>query len=163
MRKLIVLAGLILLGGLTCAAQTGNVAGEWRGMWTNPEGLVYTATMTLETGPSCKTCAVISDGSIRGKIVWTLRKAGPNVTPESADIVGMTDTELVKGEMKGDGLVVLNGYEADDPTHLKGVDQYRLAISDNGKVMGGITLNGGSWTGQFIAVRAQPPVPHAPQ
>jgi hypothetical protein len=26
----------------------------------------------------------------------------------------------------------------------------------NGKVAGGITLNGGSWTGQFVAVRAQP-------
>jgi hypothetical protein len=75
----------------------------------------------------------------------------------------MTDTELVKGEMKGDGLLVLNGYEADDPAHMKSVDQYRLAISDNGKVVGGITLNGGSWTGQFIAVRAQPPARIAPQ
>jgi len=36
---------------------------------------------------------------------------------------------------------------------MKGTDQYRLAISDNGKVVGGITLNGGSWTGQFIAMR----------
>jgi hypothetical protein len=156
MRKRVLVAGLILLGGLVCPAQTGNVAGEWRGIWTNPAGLVFTAVMMLETEPGCKTCAVIGDGGIRGKIVWTLRKAGSNATPESADKVGTTATELVKGEMKGDGLLVLNGYEADDPAHIKGTDQYRLAISDNGKVVGGITLNGGTWTGQFIAVRAQP-------
>jgi hypothetical protein len=160
MRKRIVLAGLMLVGGLACPAQTGSVTGEWRGIWTNPEGKVFTAEITLETGPSCKTCAVISEGGIRGKIVWTLRKAGTNTTPET---IGMTFTELVKGEMKGDGLLVLNGYEIDDPTHLKGIDKYRLAISDNGKVMGGITLNGGSWTGQLIAVRVLPPEPRAPQ
>ena len=160
MRKLIVLAGLILLGGMACTAQTASVTGEWRGIWTNPEGMVFTATMTLETGPGCKTCAVISDGAIRGKIVWTLRKAGSNTMPETG---GTTSTELVKGEMKGDGLLVLNGYEAEDPAHMKGTDQYRLAISDNGKVMGGITLNGGSWTGQFIAVRVQPAEKLKPQ
>jgi hypothetical protein len=160
MKKQIVLAGLILLGGLGCAAQTGSVTGEWRGIWTNPAGMVFTATMTLETGPSCKTCAVISEGDIRGQIVWTLRKAGSNATAESD---GTTFTEQVKGEMKGNGLLVLNGYEIDDPTHMKGTDQYRLAISDNGKVVGGITLNGGSWTGQFIAARVQSPAPRAPQ
>jgi hypothetical protein len=141
---------------VACSAQTGSVAGEWRGIWTNPAGLVFTATMTLETGLSCKSCAVIGDGAIRGKIVWTLRKAGPNSPTELAAKVGTTATELVKGEMKGDGLLVLNGYDADDPARMKGTDQYRLAISDNGKVIGGITLNGGSWTGQLIAVRPQP-------
>jgi hypothetical protein len=139
------------------------VTGEWRGIWTNPEGMVFIASMTLETGPSCKTCAVISDGGIRGKIVWTLRKAGSNTISESAGEGGMTSTELVKGEMKGNGLLVLNGYEAEDPTHMKGADQYRLAISDNGKVMGGITLNGGPWTAQFIAVRVQPAERSKPQ
>jgi hypothetical protein len=160
MRKRVVLAGLILLGGLVCPAQTSSVTGEWRGIWTNPAGLVYTAEMTLETGPSCKTCAVVSEGGIRGMIVWTLRKAGTNATPEPG---GATFTELVKGELKGSELLVLNGYEADDPAHMKGTDQYRLAISDNGKVVGGITLNGGDWTGQFIAVRAQPPERLVPQ
>jgi len=160
MKKRVLVAGLILLGGMACAAQTSSVTGEWRGIWTNPAGLVFTATMTLETVPICKTCAVISEGGIRGKIVWTLRKAGTNATAETT---GTTFTELVKGEMKGNGLLALNGYEADNPTHMKGTDQYRLAISDNGKVVGGITLNGGSWTGQFIAVRVQPAEPRAPQ
>jgi hypothetical protein len=160
MKKRAIVAGLILLGGMASTAQTVSVAGEWRGIWTNPAGLVFTATMTLETGPSCKICAVISDGGIRGKIVWTLRKAGSNAPPETT---GTTFTERVKGEMKGDGLLVLNGYEIDDAAPMKGLDQYRLAISDNGKVMGGITLNGGTWTGQFIAARVQPAERVAPQ
>jgi len=160
MRKQFFLVGLMLLTGLACSAQTASVTGEWRGVWTNPKGMVFSAEMTLETGPGCKTCAVISEGGIRGRIVWTLRKAGTNASSESG---GATFTELVKGEMKGNGLLVLNGYEADDPSHLKGTDQYRLAISDNGKVMGGITLNGGSWTGQFIVVRVQPPERPTPQ
>jgi len=156
MRKRIVLAGLVLLGGLASVAQTVNVAGEWRGIWTNPEGRVFSATMTLQTGKGCKSCAVVGDGAVWGKIVWTLRNAGPNPSPELAAKVGMTATELVKGNLKGDELLELNGYEANDPAQMKGTDQYRLAISDNGKVVGGITLNGGSWTGQFIAMRAQP-------
>jgi len=163
MRKLVVLAGMILLGGMACPAQTGSVDGEWRGIWTNPAGLVFTASMTLETGPSCKSCAVISEGGIRGKIVWTLRRAGSNAAPESGGQVGTTGTEFVKGEIKGEGLLILIGYEIDNSNPIKGTDKYRLAISDNGKVMGGITLNGGSWTGQFIAVRVQPAERPKPQ
>jgi len=156
MRKPIVLAGLILLGGLACAAQTVNVAGEWRGIWTNPDGMVFSASMTLQTGKGCKTCAVVGDGAVWGKIVWTLRKAGENPSPELAALVGKTATELVKGSLKGEELLELNGYVLEDPAEIKGTDQYRLAISEDGKVVGGITLNGGSWTGQFIAMRAQP-------
>jgi hypothetical protein len=156
MRKQIVLASLVLLGGLACAAQTVNVAGEWRGIWTSPDGLVFSATMTLETGKGCKTCAVVGNGAVWGKIVWTLRSAGPNPSPEFAAKVGKTATELVKGNLKGEELLELNGFVAEDPAEMKGTDQYRLAISDDGKVMGGITQNGGPWTGQFIAMRAQP-------
>jgi hypothetical protein len=139
-----------------CSAQSAGVTGEWRGIWTNPAGSVFTAQMTLDAGPGCKTCAVLGSSSVRGKILWTLRKAGPNAPPELAAQVGTTATELVKGEMKGEALLVLNGYETDDPNHIRPADQYRLAVSDNGKVVGGITFNGGSWTGQFIALRPQP-------
>ena len=163
MRKRILLAVFLLFGGLVCNAQTGSVTGEWRGIRTNPAGLVFSATMTLETGPECKTCAVVSDGLIRGRIVWTLRKAGSKTSSGSDASVGLTATELVKGTMKGDGLLVLNGYEKDDPNGIIELDQYRLAVSDNGKVVGGITLNGGSWTGQFIAVRTQPAERLSPQ
>ncbi|MFY9853728.1 MAG: hypothetical protein WAK26_07620 [Terracidiphilus sp.] len=157
MRKWIAVAGLVLLGALACPAQTANVAGEWRGVWTNPDGMVFSATMTLETGKGCKTCAVVGDGAVWGKIVWTLRKAGENPDPELAAKIGKTATELVKGNLKGDELLELNGYVLEDPAEIKGTDQYRLAISEDSKVLGGITLNGGSWTGQFIAMRQQPP------
>jgi hypothetical protein len=148
--------GLMLMSAAVCSAQSNAVAGEWHGIWTNPAGTVYSAEMTLEAGPGCKTCAVLSSGSIRGRIVWTLRKVGPKAPPEQALQVDMSTTELVKGEMKGAGLLVLDGYQIDDPHGVKALDKYRLAVSDNGTVLGGITLNGGSWTGQFIAMRAQP-------
>jgi hypothetical protein len=163
MRKRILLAVVLLFGGLDCAAQTGGVTGEWRGIRTNPAGFVFSATMTLEAGPGCKTCAVMSDGLIKGRIVWTLRKAGSKAPSGQDASTGLTASELVKGEMKGDGLLVLNGYEKDDPNGIIELDQYRLAVSDNGKVIGGITLNGGSWTGQFIAMRFQPMERSAPQ
>src|ERR1035438_8932109 len=66
MKRILLVCG-ILLGSLVCSAQTGSVAGEWRGIWTDPTGYVFTVTMTLETGPGCKTCAATGDGSIRGK------------------------------------------------------------------------------------------------
>lgn len=153
MKRLVLLVCLVLPSALICSAQAVSVAGEWRGIWTNPAGFVYSAEITLDVGPGCKTCAVTGSGSVRGKIVWTLRKT--SASAGYPDKVGDTSTELVKGEMKGDVLLVLNGYEKDDPNNIKGLDQYRLAVSDNGKVIGGITLNGGPWTGQFIAIGVQ--------
>ena len=146
---------LILMGAAAGSAQSNSLAGEWRGVWTSPAGTVYSAKMTLDAGPGCKTCAVVSGGAIRGKIVWTLRKTGKNAPPELVLQVDMSTTELVKGEMKGAGLLVLDGYQVSDPHGVKALDKYRLALSDDGKVLGGITLNGGAWTGQFIAMRAQ--------
>ncbi|MGD0547929.1 MAG: hypothetical protein ABR991_08910 [Terracidiphilus sp.] len=156
MRNRVLLVGALLLGCLVCSAQAGSVAGEWRGIWTDPSGYVFNATMTLESGTACKSCAAAGDGSIRGRIVWTLRKVPANASAELAAKVGLTATEFVKGERKGDGLLVLNGDDKDDPNRIIAIDQYRLAISDDGKVIGGITLNHGSWMGQFIAQRAQP-------
>jgi len=154
MKKRVWLAFLLLIGQAACRAQAGSVAGDWRGIWTNPAGEVFSARITLEQGVGCKECAV-KNALVQGKIVWMLRKVGSKASPADADKIGTVLTEKVKGENKGDGLVVLNGYEADDPNVLKGIDQYRLAISDDGKVIGGITLAGGSWTGQFLALRVQ--------
>jgi hypothetical protein len=146
---------LVLFSALACAvacpAQTQSVDGDWRGILTNPAGFIFTAQLTLNAGPACKTCAAVGDGSIQGKIVWTLRKVPPNIST----IVGLTGTEFVRGEIKGEGLLVLNGYNKDDPHSIVLLDQYRLAISDNGNVIGGPTRNNGSWTGQLIAVRAR--------
>jgi hypothetical protein len=155
MRNRVLLICALLLGCLVCTAQSSSIAGEWRGIWTDRSGYVFTATVTLETGSNCKACAASGDGSVRGTIVWTMRNAPTKASPEEAAKVGMTATEFVKGERKGEGLLVLNGYKKDDPNSIFSLDQYRLAISDNGMVIGGITNNNGSWTGQLIALRAQ--------
>ena len=68
---------------------------------------------------------------------------------------GKLGTEYVKGQMKGKGLLVLNGYKLDDPEDILVLDKYRLAVADDGKVIGGLSFNNGPWTGQFIAIRPQ--------
>ncbi len=156
MRKRVFIFCLVVFGAVVCRAQTGSVAGEWRGVWTDPSGFVYSAEVTLSTGPRCITCASTGDASIQGHIVWTLQKAGTNAPAGYAASVGLTGTEFVKGEMKGDGFFVLEGYQKNDPHNIIGLDRYRLALAENGLVIGGITLDNGPWTGQLIAVRAQP-------
>jgi hypothetical protein len=155
MRNRVFLMCAFLLGCLPCAAQASSVAGEWRGIWTDPSGYVFTATMTLETGSGCKACAASGDGSVRGTIVWTMRKTPANAPAEEAAKVGSSATEYVKGERKGEGLLVLNGYKKDDPNSIFSLDKYRLALSDDGLVMGGITFDNGTWTGQLNTLRAQ--------
>ena len=144
---------LVLFSGLYCSAQSSGVEGEWQGIKNTPERVVYTGELTLEAGASCKSCAASGDGSIQGKIVWGLRSAGMKAAPGMAGKVGKIGTEYVKGQMKGKGLLVLNGYKLEDPDHILALDKYRLAVSDDGKVLGGLTLNYGHWTGQLIAIR----------
>jgi hypothetical protein len=146
---------LVLLSGLYCSAQTSGVEGEWQGIKNTPERVVFTAEVTLQSGASCKTCAATGDGSVQGKIVWCLRNAGTKAAPGMAAKAGKLGTEFVKGQLKGKGLLVLNGYKLDDPEHILVLDKYRLAVSDDGRVLGGLTLNNGHWTGQFIAIRPQ--------
>jgi hypothetical protein len=155
MRKLLFLVCGTILGCLTCSAQSSSVAGEWRGIWSDSSGYGFTATITLESGVRCKACTATGDGSVRGVIVWTLRKVPAKASPDEAAKVGMTATEYVKGARKGEGLLELNGYKKDDPNNIFSLDRYRLAISDDGMVLGGITFDNGSWTGQLIALRAQ--------
>ena len=155
MKRRLLLGCFALLGSLYSFSQTDNLAGDWRGVWTNPAGFVFSAEMTLQAGTSCKTCALSGADSVRGKISWTLRKVEMNVSDDYAKKIGMTATESVEGEMKCGGVVVLNGYDKDDPNGIIGIDKYRLAISDTGQIIGGITYNNGSWTGQFIGKRVQ--------
>lgn len=141
---------------MACRAQAGSVAGEWRSVETNPEGFICTAELTLTTGPGYPTCTATGDRSIHGLVVWTLQKAGTNASAGYAASVELTGTEYVRGEMKGEGFFVLAGYRKDDPHNFIGLDHYRLAVADNGLVIGGITRDNGPWTEQPIAVRAQP-------
>jgi hypothetical protein len=45
---------LLLFHAPAALAQTAGVAGKSRRVWTNPAGFVYSAEVTLMTGPSCK-------------------------------------------------------------------------------------------------------------
>jgi hypothetical protein len=52
----------------------------------------------------------------------------------------MTGTEYVKGTFLPEaGVVKMEGWSLEDPNHILGTDQYRLILSDDGKVLGGIT------------------------
>ena len=146
---------LVLVSAMYCSAQASGVEGQWQGIKNTPERVVFTGEATLETGASCKTCAATGDGSIQGKIVWCLRGPGTKAAPGMAGKIGKLGTEYVKGQMRGNGLLVLNGYKLDDPEHILVLDKYRLTVSDDGKVIGGLTFNNGAWTGQFIAIRPQ--------
>ena len=154
MKGLVLLAGLVLMGAAVCSAQPGTVAGVWQGVWTSPEGECVCGRD--DAGGRARLQDVRGDGRRvdPGRIVWRVRKAGPK-PPELAGQEGATSTELVKGEMKSDGLLVLNGYDKDGPGSSKALDRYELALADNGKVLGGITWNGGTWTGQLIAMRVK--------
>ncbi len=155
MKKLIYTVLFVLLSSMCCSAQSSGVEGEWQGIKNTPERVVFTGEMTLQTGASCKACTATGDGSIQGKIVWGLRSAGMKAAPGMAGKVGKIGTEYVKGQMRGKGLLVLNGYKLDDPNQILVLDKYRLAVADDGKVIGGLSLNNGHWTGQFIAIRPQ--------
>ncbi|HEY1256112.1 MAG TPA: hypothetical protein VGF01_15155 [Terracidiphilus sp.] len=155
MRNRIFLVSALFVTSLLCSAQSSSIAGEWRGIWSDSSGYGFTATITLVTGSNCKACASSGDGSVQGTIIWTMRKVPAKATAEEAAKVGMTATEYVRGERKGVGLLVLNGYKKDDPNSIFSLDRYRLAISDDGLVLGGITFDNGSWTGQLMALRAQ--------
>jgi hypothetical protein len=155
MKMRIVAVLLVLLSGVYGSAQSDGLEGKWQGIKNTPERVVFTGEATLELGASCKTCAATGDGSIQGKIVWCMRGPGTKAAQGMAAKIGKLGTEYVKGQMRGKGLLVLNGYKLDDPNHMLELDKYRLAVSDDGKVLGGLTFNNGAWTGQFIAIRPQ--------
>ncbi len=42
---------------------------------------------------------------------------------------------------------------SDDPNSVIGLDRYHLVLSDNGRVIGGITESHGSWQGVLSTLR----------
>ena len=122
MRKRVLLICLVLFGTLFGRAQTKGVDGQWRGISTNPAGYVYSAEVTLIAGPGLKTCAVVGTGTIRGWIVWTLRKVGQNAPLEMAAKVGSTGKDSFSGEMVGEGFFALKGVEKEGPDNVAVVD-----------------------------------------
>jgi hypothetical protein len=127
----------------SAAAAATGLAGSWTGFWMAPEGYFYTAAMRLETG---------ADNSVRGQITWTLQQSPRK---EESSKVGLTGIEYVRGSFDpSSGVLVIEGYEEDDPNTVIGLDRYRLVLAENGIVLGGITWHYGDWKG-LIQVTAE--------
>ena len=124
------------------AASPQDVSATWHGYWLAPEGWVYEADMVLSAD---------ADNVVTGSIHWTLRKSP---RPEEQGKLGMTGIEHVRGRLVPDaGVVRLEGVSLDDPNHILGTDKYRLILSDDAKMLGGITWHHGDWTAQILLKR----------
>lgn len=133
---------LAALAAPAAARPARDFDGHWIGLWQGGATHdTYKPDFTLEDD---------GHGRINGVIHWTLLTAGQ---PQQQGREGMTGTEYVAGHAEG-GELVLDGVRVDDPNHILGRDSYRLVLSDDGKVLGGITSNGGTWTGSLRAERA---------
>ncbi|MCE5193870.1 MAG: hypothetical protein LLF28_00180 [Nitrospiraceae bacterium] len=127
---------------LSSVPSATNLNGTWRGTWYSPKGYVYFAEMHLDVSP---------DGIISGDIIWTM-----NNSPQDSDItkIGLKGTEYIRGTYNTQSRVLIfEGYRKDDPNIVIGLDKYRLILSDNNQVIGGITSNHGDWRGLFSLVR----------
>ena len=123
---------------------TAEVVGNWQGQWINPSGHVYHAKMQLSS---------TSDGSILGKIQWTLKQS-PRAEEQAK--LEMTGTEFISGTYDpANKVLIFEGISKTDPNNILGLDKYKLLLADNGNVMGGITWNHGSWLGVFSLTRVQ--------
>jgi|SRR5579872_1058220 len=124
------------------AASAKDVAATWHGYWTSPEGFQYEADMTL---------SVDDQNAVTGAIHWTLRKSP---RPAEHAKIDMSGVEHVSGVfLPGSGAVKIEGTSLEDPNHILGMDKYRLILSDDAKVLGGITWDHGPWTGQILLHR----------
>ena len=111
----------------------------WFGTWDSG-AFIYKAEMHL---------SVTEDNQVEGRIEWTLERS-PN--PDDAPKIGLQGTEFVAGAYQpGPRLLSLEGYNKDDPNGILGLDTYRLLLSENREVLGGITANHGKWTATFLA------------
>src|SRR4051794_4308146 len=104
------------------------ISGNWRGHWTSPDGYDQEATMHL---------TVTAQGEVTGDIFWTLRKS-PRASEKSK--IGMTGVEHIRGVYYSNtGALVVDGYDKIDNNGILSLDKYRLFLSDNRKVLAGIT------------------------
>jgi hypothetical protein len=140
------LTALVGCPGLSSAQAVADadrqiLAGPWIGIW-NSDTMEYGASVSL---------SVAADGSIEGKIDWTLRKSG---RADYASKIGMKGVEYVRGKFQpGSSVVSFDGYRLDDPNKILGTDRYRLILSENRATLGGLTWDHGSWGGRIFLKR----------
>jgi hypothetical protein len=147
---------LALLIGLLAAAapafaqnekplSTLDLSGTWQGNWVSPKGYLYTTTLSLR---------VTSDGLASGSFAWVLKRSP---RPEDQRLLGSGATEYVSGRTNTTArTVTLAGTRKDDPDGVIGLDRYKMVLSDDGRVMGGITYNHGDWQGQIVLAKETP-------
>lgn len=143
---LIVLALVVPVLAAAQGAPRSAINGRWAGFWVSysseSQGFLYEATMTLAVG---------ANNAVDGRIDWVLRKS-PRAAEQAK--VGMTAVEFVRGSYDPRGGVIrLAGYRKDDPNNVIGLDRYHLVVSDNGRVIGGITESQGSWQGSLSTLK----------
>ncbi len=120
----------------------GEMSGVWTGQWTSPKGFVYAATLDIQ---------IRQDGFANGSLTWVLKQS-----PRAEDRarVGKTAIEYVSGRTNMTArTMTLAGTRKDDPENLIELDRYKMVISDDGRVMGGLSLNRGDWLGQIVLTR----------
>jgi hypothetical protein len=89
-----------------------------------------------------------ADDGVQGQITWTLEQSPRK---EEKSKIGLTGIEYVGGTFDpASGVLLMEGYEKDDPNTILGLDRYRLFLAENGTVIGGITWHHGEWTGLFL-------------
>ncbi len=134
----LLIAPALAQGGLSAA----DLSGTWQGHWVSPTGFIYDTTLTLKVAP---------DGAANGAFAWVLKRSP---RPEEQAKIGNAATEYVSGRIDAAAhTVALQGIRKDDPNSVIDLDAYRMMISDDGRVMGGITHNHGNWQGQIILNR----------
>jgi hypothetical protein len=140
MRRLFIPCVLWLLLAMSLAAASPqDVAARWLGYWTAPEGWIYRADLVLAVDP---------ENRVTGAILWTLVKSP---RPEEQAKLGLTGTEHVQGDFLPEaGVVRIEGTNLEDPSHILGLDKYRLILSDDATTLGGITSHQGTWTAQIL-------------
>jgi hypothetical protein len=115
------------------AATRSDVMAAWHGFWTRA-GYVYEADAAFAVAPN---------NTVDGSINWTVRRSPK---PEEQAKIGLTGVEHVSGIFLPDsGVLRLEGTSRDDPNTILGLDKYRLILSDDANVLGGITWGGGTW------------------
>lgn len=147
MRALLALLIGLLLAGPAAAQpekplKAADLSGRWQGQLTSPLGFLYETVLTLRVG---------SDGLATGSFAWTLKRSP---RPEEQSKLGLSATEYLQGRTNTTArTVTLEGTRKEDPQTIIGLDRYKMVVSDDGKVMGGITWNQGDWMGQIILSR----------
>jgi len=122
---------LLILGLFLSKLEAQNYFGNYSGEWSNEEGYVFTFKLHLEKDNSYFTWTSINPPS------------KPDTAKEFLKITAGTNNKTL----------ILAGIRKDDPHNIIGIDEYSLKLSEDGKVLYGITKNHGDWKGRIYGIK----------